>query len=100
GRDAAPCADPLRVRRSIYGALGFGLMSVFWTTLAFLLSGAPYHFGEAAIGACARIAVPPAFCAPYVGRFADRGQARLATGGYLGLIAIGLVLALAGTHSL
>jgi predicted MFS family arabinose efflux permease len=92
--------EPVLRRRSLYGALGFGLMSVFWTTLAFLLSGAPYHFGEAAIGAFSLIGVPAAFCAPYVGRFADRGQARLATGGYLGLIAIGLVLALAGTHSL
>jgi predicted MFS family arabinose efflux permease len=92
--------EPVLRRRSIYGALAFALMSVFWTTLAFVLSGAPYGFGEAAIGVFSLIGIPAAFAAPFVGRFADRGGARHATGAYLGLIALGLVIALAGTTHL
>jgi predicted MFS family arabinose efflux permease len=92
--------EPVLRRRSVYGALAFALMSVFWTTLAFVLSSGPYDFGEASIGLFSLIGIPAAFAAPYVGRFADRGQARVATGAYLGIIAAGLVLALAGAHHL
>ncbi|HEX2104695.1 MAG TPA: MFS transporter [Solirubrobacteraceae bacterium] len=91
--------EPVLRLRAAYGALAFALMSVFWTTLAFLLASGPYGFGEAAIGIFSLIAIPAAFAAPYVGRFADSGHVRLATGAYLGLIVVGLVLALAGaTH--
>jgi predicted MFS family arabinose efflux permease len=92
--------EPVLRRRSLYGALAFALMSVFWTTLAFVLASGPYDFGEASIGLFSLIGIPAAFAAPYVGRFADRGQARVATGAYLGIIAAGLVLALAGAHHL
>ena len=34
----------------IFGALGFAAFSVFWTTMAFLLAGAPYHYGDLIIG--------------------------------------------------
>ena len=33
-------------RRAWFGALGFAAFSVFWTTMAFLLPGAPYHDGD------------------------------------------------------
>jgi len=92
--------EPVLRRRSLYGALAFALMSVFWTTLAFVLAAGPYGFGEASIGLFSLIGIPAAFAAPYVGRFADRGQARVATGAYLGVIALGLVLALAGAHDI
>jgi predicted MFS family arabinose efflux permease len=92
--------EPVLRRRSLYGALAFALMSVFWTTLAFVLASGPYDFGEASIGLFSLIGIPAAFAAPYVGRFADRGQARVATGAYLGIIALGLVLALAGAQHL
>lgn len=39
----------LRVRMA-YGALGMGQFSVLWTTIAFLLAGKPYHYGDATIG--------------------------------------------------
>jgi predicted MFS family arabinose efflux permease len=92
--------EPVLRRRSVYGALAFALMSVFWTTLAFVLSEAPYRFGEAGIGLFSLIGIPAAFAAPYVGRLADRGRSRQATGAYLGLIALGLLAALAGTQHL
>ena len=92
--------EPVLRRRSLYGALAFALMSVFWTTLAFVLAADPYGFGEASIGLFSLIGIPAAFAAPYVGRFADRGQARVATGAYLGIIALGLALAMAGAHDI
>jgi predicted MFS family arabinose efflux permease len=92
--------EPVLRLRSAYGALAFGLMSVFWTTLAFVLASGPYDFGEAGIGLFSLIGVPATFAAPYVGRFADRGHARLATGAYLGVVVLGLVLALAGARHL
>jgi predicted MFS family arabinose efflux permease len=92
--------EPVLRLRSAYGALAFALMSVFWTTLAFVLASGPYDFGEAAIGIFSLIAIPAAFAAPYVGRFADHGHVRLATGAYLGLIVAGLALALAGGQHL
>ena len=42
--------EPLLRRRIVFGALGMAAFSAFWTTMAFVLSGAPYHYGDAAIG--------------------------------------------------
>ncbi|HEX3981626.1 MAG TPA: MFS transporter, partial [Acidimicrobiales bacterium] len=36
--------ESLLRRRAVFGALGFAAFSVFWTTMAFLLAGRPYHF--------------------------------------------------------
>ncbi len=42
--------QPTLRRRMFYGALGMGQFSVLWTTVAFLLAGPPYHYGDATIG--------------------------------------------------
>ena len=42
--------EALLRRRSLLGALAFGAFSVFWTTMAFLLSHAPYHYNDLTIG--------------------------------------------------
>ena len=42
--------EPFLRRRSLFGALGFCIFSIFWTTMAFLLSGAPYHYNDLTIG--------------------------------------------------
>jgi predicted MFS family arabinose efflux permease len=93
-------SEPVLRRRAVYGALAFALFNMFWTTLAFLLSGAPYHFGEAAIGLFALVAVPGAFAAPRAGRLADRGRSRPLTGACFATIGVGFALALAGGHAL
>jgi predicted MFS family arabinose efflux permease len=66
-------------RRSLLGALGFAAFSDLWTTLAFLLSGAPYHFGFAVIGLFGLVGAAGAVCASLAGRLADRGWSRPAT---------------------
>jgi MFS family permease len=56
-----------------------GCFSVLWTSVAFLLSGAPYHYGNAAIGLFGLAGLAGALVAPVAGRLADHGHGRLTT---------------------
>jgi predicted MFS family arabinose efflux permease len=73
----------------VYGACGFAGFSVMWTTVAFLLSGAPYHYGSITIGLFSLAGLLGAVGASGLGRLADRGLGRPVTG-------LSLVLVLAG----
>jgi MFS family permease len=68
-------------QRMALGAAAMGWFSVAWTSLAFLLSGAPYHYGSAVIGLFAIAGLAGALIAPVAGRLADRGRGWLATTG-------------------
>ena len=61
----------LRVR-ALFGALAFCVFSIFWTTMAFLLSGAPYHYNDLTIGLFGLVGASGALCANFAGRWADR----------------------------
>ena len=61
------------------GFFAFGCFSALWTSLAFLLSGPPFHYGNGVIGLFGLAGVAGAAAATVVGRLADRGRARLAT---------------------
>lgn len=65
--------QPVLRRRAVYGALSFGAFSVLWTSLAFLLAGAPYHYGSVLIGLFGLIGATGAAMALVAGRLADRG---------------------------
>lgn len=71
--------EPVLRWRSVYGALGFGSFSVLWTSLAFLLSAAPYHFSVGTIGLFGLVGAAGAVMASAAGRFADRGRTRVLT---------------------
>jgi predicted MFS family arabinose efflux permease len=73
--------EPLLRQRALFSALGLGTFSVFWTGLTFLLSGAPYHYGEAQIGLFGLVGAAGALAANAVGRLTDRGYANAATWG-------------------
>ena len=66
--------EPVLRQRMMVGALTFGCFSILWTSLAFLLSGAPYHYGNGVIGLFGLVGVVGALAASGAGRLADRGH--------------------------
>ncbi|GAA5784568.1 MFS transporter [Chitiniphilus shinanonensis] len=76
----------LRLRATL-GAFSFAIFSVLWTSMAFLLSEAPFHFSEATIGLFGLVGAAGALAASGAGRMADRGGADRTT-------TVGLVLLL------
>ncbi len=73
-------AEPVLRWRAVYGALSFAAFSVLWTTLAFLLSGPHYGYGEATIGLFGLVGATGAAAATLAGRFSDRGWKNRLTG--------------------
>lgn len=82
--------------RSLFGALAFACFSALWTSIAFLLSGAPYHYSPGVIGLFGLLGAAGATMANLAGRLADAGRTRATTGtlflglaGSFGLLALG-----------
>jgi predicted MFS family arabinose efflux permease len=72
-------AEPVLRQRMLLGALLFGCFSALWTSIAFLLSAAPYHYGNAVIGLFGLAGLAGALAASVVGRLADRGHGSAAS---------------------
>jgi predicted MFS family arabinose efflux permease len=87
-------------RRMVYGALGMASFSVLWTAIAFLLSGAPYHYSEGTIGLFGLAGLVGAGAAQRAGRLADGGHTHAATGAFLVAIAVAWALLALGRSSL
>src|SRR5262249_14887429 len=70
--------EPLLRQRMLVGATAFGCFSALWTSVAFLLAGPPYNYGNATIGLFGLAGLAGALVAPVAGRLSDRGHGRLA----------------------
>jgi predicted MFS family arabinose efflux permease len=84
--------EPLLRQRMLLGATAFGCFSVLWTSLAFLLAGPPYHYGNATIGLFGLAGLAGALAAPVAGRLSDRGRGRIAMTGSIMVLLFSWVL--------
>jgi predicted MFS family arabinose efflux permease len=91
--------EPRLRRRMAYGACGFAGFSVVWTTVAFLLSGPPFHYGSITIGLFGLAGLLGAVGASGFGKLADRGLGRSVTGVCLGLVLAGWVVLVLAPHT-
>lgn len=72
--------------RALLGCLTFASFSILWTSMAFLLAGAPFHYSEGAIGLFGLAGAAGALGARPVGGLADKGKIHLTT--TVGLLAL------------
>lgn len=61
---------------SLIQAMLFGAFSVFWSTLAFLLTRPPYNYGSNAVGLFGLVGIAGIIAAPLLGKMADKGTAK------------------------
>jgi predicted MFS family arabinose efflux permease len=71
--------EPILRRRAWHGACGFACFSVLWTTVAFLLSGAPYHYSSDIIGLFGLVGAGGILAATMAGKLADADRSTVAT---------------------
>ena len=79
--------EPVLRRRAWHGACAFAAFSVLWTTLAFLLSGSPYHYSNAVIGLFGLVGAGGIVAANLAGKLADSARVTATT------VAAGVLLA-------
>jgi predicted MFS family arabinose efflux permease len=97
---AAFATQPLLRRRAAFGGLAFSAFSVFWTTLAFLLAGAPYRYSDTVIGLFGLVGAAGALCASAAGNVADRGHTRAASTVFAACVLASFEPIYLGRHSL
>jgi len=93
-------SEPVLRRRALFGALGMGCFSTLWTSLAFLLAGAPYHYSVDRIGLFGLVGAAGALMANLAGRLADRGQTPRLTVFAAACLASSFLLIYLGSRSL
>ena len=89
---------PLLRRRAAYQAALFAAFSVYWTAVPLLLAGPHFGFSQRGIAVFALTGVAGALAAPVAGRLADRGRTHVATAIAMALVAVGMLLGLAGAQ--
>ncbi|WP_097164728.1 MFS transporter [Enterobacter sp. CC120223-11] len=71
--------DKLLRTRALMGCLTFANFSILWTSMAFLLAGAPFHFSEAVIGLFGLAGAAGALGARPAGGLVDKGKSHHTT---------------------
>lgn len=79
--------EPMLMRRSLIGGLGFGMLSIIFTTMTFVLAEAPYHFNDFQIGLMGIVGVVGIWSSQWTGKMIglhhEKWLARLATRGLI-----------------
>ncbi len=83
----------------VLGATGFGLFTMFWTSLTFLLSGPPFDYSVSVIGLFGLAGLAGAVAVQRAGRLHDRGWSLPATGAAWTLVLVSFTLASFAKHS-
>jgi len=81
------------------GATAFAVFTMFWTALAFLLSGPPFSYPVSVIGLFGLAGLASAVAAQKAGRLHDRGWSLPATGWGWAAVVLSFVVAALGGHS-
>lgn len=68
--------EPRLMRRSAVGCLSFGMLSILFTTMSFILAEAPYHFNDFEIGLMGIIGVVGIWASQWTGKMIARHQER------------------------
>lgn len=84
----------------LIAACGFLVFTLFWTSLTFLLSSAPYSYSVSQIGLTGLAGLAGALMARRAGIFHDRGYSVTATGLALLLALVAIGVAAWGRHSI
>ncbi|GAA3143633.1 MFS transporter [Nonomuraea roseoviolacea] len=92
--------EPLLRWRAAIAALSLATFSVLWTSLTFLLAGAPYAWSESAIGLFGLVGAVGALTATVAGRLADRGLVQVVSGAGTVLLLASWAAMAAGASSL
>jgi len=92
--------EPVLRRRAWHGACAFAAFSALWTTIAFLLSGSPYHYSNAVIGLFGLVGAGGIVAANLAGKLADSARVPATTIGAGVLLAGSFALLWAGRTSL
>lgn len=92
--------EPALRRRGWYGAIAFGSFAVLWTSLAFVLSEAPYHYSSLVIGLFGLAGVGGVAAANLAGKLADARRVPFTTALAALCIAGSFALLAAGRTSL
>jgi predicted MFS family arabinose efflux permease len=83
----------------VLGGTSFGVFTMFWTSLTFLLSAPPYRFGVTVIGLFGLVGLAGAIAAQRAGRLSDRGLGLPAIGVAWALVLVAFVIAGLGAAS-
>jgi predicted MFS family arabinose efflux permease len=92
-------AEPVLRRRAVSQALVFGAFTVYWTAIAYELTG-QHHLSQAGVAVFALVGAAGAGVAPIAGRLGDRGYSRAGRGVAVALGVAALLLADVGAASL